>query len=331
MCNHEWSFLEGDRHHAHTLKAGRHLFPFQLQIGGSLPSTIYTSAMGGASVQYKLRAQVVRGGFGLTHRDITALHPITIMRGYSSEALEYQQTLEIENTWPEKLMYSIMIPHKAWAAGERLTAIVKFQPLAKGARVLTVTTTVNETVKLWSRAGSQENTRVIASTKHDIVEGKAVCVQEQHHRFRVPLLASHSHTSRVSTTPGTPSGHAHSNSHGSYFPSAAGSTPQSPGHTPLELAPLASTTTRSSSSSGGAGTSVPALTSPEMFAQPSASTSTADLVAVPGLPEEILMEPSNDVVTSLNITVPLHATPSHSLDVSYAVCLHFICASDTVP
>ena len=327
MCNHEWSFLEGDRHHAHTLKAGRHLFPFQLQIGGSLPSTIYTSAMGGASVQYKLRAQVIRGGFGLTHRDITALHPITIMRGYGTEALEYQQTLEIENTWPEKLMYSIMIPHKAWAAGERLTAIVKFQPLAKGARVMSVTTTVNETVKLWSRSGCQENTRVIASTKHDIVEGKAVCVHEQHHRFRVPLLSGGSNTSRVSmsTSPVQTPGHAHANSHGSYFPPVgpSSSRPQSPAHTPLELAPLTSTTTRSSGS--GAVHSVAALT-PETSAGPSASASTADL-SLPsapapgpatGTPEELLMEPSTDVVTSLHITVPLHATPSHSLEVSPA-------------
>ena len=98
VCNHEWSFLEGNRSHAHTLKAGRHLFPFQLQIGGSLPSSIVTSALGGASVHYKLRATAVRSGFAITHRDLTALFPIIIMRGFGPEALEYQQTIEIENT-----------------------------------------------------------------------------------------------------------------------------------------------------------------------------------------------------------------------------------------
>ncbi|KAH9942393.1 uncharacterized protein BXZ73DRAFT_97805 [Epithele typhae] len=304
VCNHEWSFLEGDRHHAHTLKAGRHLFPFQLQIGGSLPSTIYTSAMGGASVQYKLRAQLVRGGFGLTHRDITALQPITIMRGYGTEALEYQQTLEIENTWPEKLMYSIMIPHKAWAAGERLTAIVKFQPLVKGARVLAVTTTINETVKLWSRAGCQDNTRVIASTKHDIVDGKAVCVQEQHHRFRVPILGGSS-TSRVSTPAQTP-GHAHSHSTGSYFPpvasSSSHSTFHSPAHPPAELPSLTRAHTRTSSNGPSVGTSTAGSTA-DLQSQPFTSPS-----------DDLLMDPANDVVTSLNVTVPLHATPSHSLE-----------------
>ncbi|OJT07414.1 Arrestin domain-containing protein C31A2.12 [Trametes pubescens] len=324
VCNHEWSFLEGDRHHAHTLKAGRHLFPFQLQIGGSLPSSIYTSALGGASVQYKLRAHAVRGGFGLTHREITANLPVTIMRGFGTEALEYQQTLEIENTWPEKLMYSIMIPHKAWAAGERLTAVVKFQPLVKGARVLSVTTTINETVKLYSRTGSQENTRVIASTKHDIVEGKAVCVDEQQHRFRVPLLHGHSHVSRHSLssapstpalTPGLAQAHHPSNAMStSYFPpiSTSSSTPHSPSHTPLELAPLTTTTTNSSSSSGSAVRSGP-QTSPEVSALPSTNASVVDLPPQAGSSTDA-DEQATDVVTTLNITVPLYATSSHSLE-----------------
>ncbi len=243
------------------------------------------------------------------------------MRSFSSEALEYQQTLEIENTWPEKLMYSIMIPHKAWAAGERLTAVVKFQPMAKGVRVLSVTTTVNETVKLWSRSGCQENTRVIATTKHDIIEGKAVMVDEHHHRFRVPLLSSSSHVTRhsvSSTSANTPAhtpGHAqHHNSNGSYFPPVASSSTQSPPHSNVELAPLTTTTSRSSSSSGGAGPSV-THASPGSSAQLSTNASSINL-APPQEDSELLMEPGTDVVTTLHITVPMHATPSHSLEVS---------------
>ncbi|EPQ57020.1 hypothetical protein GLOTRDRAFT_115115 [Gloeophyllum trabeum ATCC 11539] len=170
VCSHDWSFLEGEKKHSHTLKAGRHYFPFQLQVGGSLPSSLFTTVLGGASVHYKLRAVAVRPGFA---HNMQAVLPITIMRSLATEALEYQQTLEIENTWPEKLMYSIMIPHKAWAAGDRLTAIVKFSPLAKGARVLNVSTTVNETIKLYLRAGCQENTRVISTTRHELVDGRA--------------------------------------------------------------------------------------------------------------------------------------------------------------
>ncbi|KAJ7693341.1 hypothetical protein B0H17DRAFT_1279204 [Mycena rosella] len=148
VCSHDWSFLEGEKKHSHTLKAGRHFFPFQLQIGGSLPSSVATHTLGGASVAYKLRANAVRPGLSY---NLQAVTPVHILRAFTSEALEYQQTLEIENTWPDKLMYSIMIPHKAWAATDTLTALVKFSPLVKGVGVVTVATSIHETTKVQAR------------------------------------------------------------------------------------------------------------------------------------------------------------------------------------
>jgi arrestin-related trafficking adapter 4/5/7 len=269
-------------------------------------------------VHYKLRATVVRPGFaGLTHRELHAVHPITILRGFSPEALEYQQTLEIENTWPEKLMYSIMIPHKAWPAGDRLTAVVKFQPLVKGASVKSVTSMINETVKLTGRSGLQENTRTIASAKHDIVNGQAVCVEEQQHRYRIPLLhQSPGHTSSNASPVHTP---LETRSH---FLAPANST-QSPG----EMTPLTTVTTNSSESSASGVASAAPLATPANTAVVSStnlagpSTSTAppppplsDVV----LPPEVEQEQSTDVVTTLHITIPAHATPGHSLE----VCSH---------
>ncbi|KAI0339921.1 hypothetical protein BDW22DRAFT_1335586 [Trametopsis cervina] len=310
VCHHEWSFLEGNRSHSHTLKAGRHLFPFQLQIGGSLPSSISTTALGGASVSYKLRASVVRPGFslGLTSKEMNTVRPIYILRGFTPEALEYQQTLEIENTWPEKLMYSIMIPHKAWPAGDRVAAVVKFQPLVKGARVQSVTTTINETIKLHGRTGVQENSRVIATVKHEILDGHAVCVDERHHRYRIPLLHhGHGHSSSSSPLNAAPtSGHA------------AQFSLDSPG----EMTPLTTVTTNSSASSGShtrenaSLTSLPAPPS-NAVAGPSTSTSattSSQLHGAVDLPEEIADEPSSDVVTTLQIPLPAHATPGHTLE-----------------
>src|SRR6266404_2534660 len=177
LCNYEWSFLEGGKKkHGHTLKAGRHLFPFQLHVGGSLPSTLYTDAYGGASVAYKLRAIATRPGFA---HNLHTQQVVTLLRSFGPEALEYQQSLEIENTWPEKLMYSIMIPHKAWAAGDNLTAVVKFSPLAKGVRVLSAITTLNETIKTFTPTSSQELTKALIEAKHEFHNGKAVCVAYQ--------------------------------------------------------------------------------------------------------------------------------------------------------
>ncbi|KAJ4483839.1 hypothetical protein J3R30DRAFT_1840898 [Lentinula aciculospora] len=195
VCNHEWSFLEGEKRHSHTLKAGRHFFPFQLQLGGSLPSSISTTVFGGASVAYKLRAHVSRPG--LSH-NLQSIIPVNLVRSFAPEALEYQQTLEIENTWPEKLMYSIMIPHKAWACGDTVTALVKFSPLLKGVGVLNINTSIHETVKVYTRSGHQEHSRVVASMKHEIVGGKAVETHELEHRHRM------NQTPGGSSSPGTP-------------------------------------------------------------------------------------------------------------------------------
>lgn len=106
---HEWSFLEGadgSRKHAHTLKAGRHLFPFELRLGGSLPSWLATYVNGGASISSKLRATAIRTGLS---SNLALARPITLLWAFALEALDYQQTLEIENTWPEKLMYALML------------------------------------------------------------------------------------------------------------------------------------------------------------------------------------------------------------------------------
>ncbi|KAF8329292.1 hypothetical protein F5887DRAFT_896713 [Amanita rubescens] len=195
VCNHDWSFLEGDKKHTRTLKEGRHVFPFQLRIGGSLPSSIAALESEGASVSYRLRAQATRPGF---NHNIQATALVHVIRSLSEEALEYQQTLEIENTWPEKLMYSIMLPHKAWAAGDTLAALVKFSPLNKRISVVRITTSLHETTSVYARSGSQTHVRVVASVKQDIMNGRGISSDG------VPAAGGHQgHTGSNSTLNGS--------------------------------------------------------------------------------------------------------------------------------
>ncbi|KAJ3783537.1 hypothetical protein GGU10DRAFT_316675 [Lentinula aff. detonsa] len=274
VCNHEWSFLEGEKRHSHTLKAGRHFFPFQLQLGGSLPSSVSTNVFGGASVAYKLRAHVSRPG--LSH-NLQSQLPVTIVRSFAPEALEYQQTLEIENTWPEKLMYSIMIPHKAWACGDSLIALVKFSPLFKGVGVLNINTSIHETVKVYTRSGHQEHSRVVASMKHEIVGGKAVEMHEREHRHRLDQ------TPGGSSSPGTAnlsSSYRSTGSAGGYFAYSPEGNPSSqPGPS-----------------------SFPASLSTSPPSQISRDT-------VDGI--EISQD---DIVTYLILPIPRNITPTHVLD-----------------
>lgn len=275
ICTHDWSFLEGEKHRSHTLKAGRHLFPFQLRIGGSLPSTMSTPALGGASIVYKLRAEAVRSGFS---QNLHAVLPIPIIRSFAPEALEYQQSLEIENTWPDKLMYSFMVPHKAWAAGDKLTAVVKFVPLTKGVCVLNITSTIHEQTKTYARIGTQENARVVAVAKYEIVGGKAVEVKGTR------LLRSHSAGYHTPPTPPSP---ASEFLHPLHPHHANSSNPSRNGRSHLSV-PSSPPTTQPDFTASGEG--------------PSSSTFSAD------------DSDNSDVVAHIDIDIPKSVTPSHGLE-----------------
>ena len=293
VCNHEWSFLEGEKKHSHTLKAGRHLFPFQLQLGGSLPSTLYAGVHGGASVTYKLRAVATRPGFA---HNLQTQKAVTLLRSFAPEAFEYQQLLEIENTWPEKIMYSIMVPHKAWAAGDALIAVVKLSPLAKGVRILNVVTTLNETTKVRTRTGWQESTKQVVTTKHEFRNGQAVCVEPQDDSPRSSL----SHQSNTRMNSGLPS------------PDASTATYSTD---PFQHHFLLSGNATSTSNPGPS-------------SEPSGSHSHiggSSTSGRPSLPQAQLGDGSRsvpvdfelseeDIVTKIEVSLPASTTPTHPLD-----------------
>jgi hypothetical protein len=122
LIQHDWAFLNpttvpptpgGKKPHAssHALKAGIHSFPFSMTIepDTTLPSSIRTWN-NEAHVAYKLRATAVRTG-AFSH-NFVATKPVVLLRTFTAEALEFTQTLEIENTWPMKVSYSLTLPHK---------------------------------------------------------------------------------------------------------------------------------------------------------------------------------------------------------------------------
>jgi len=126
--------------------------------------------------------------------NLTCKRPVYVLRSLAPEALEYQLSSEMENTWPEKLMYSIMLPHRAWAAGDKIVAVLKLSPLTKGVWVENVVTTLWETTELLVQQQHHQDalhlprhgdkwkvvhnvTRIVRCVKHIIVNGKAVRVE----------------------------------------------------------------------------------------------------------------------------------------------------------
>ena len=71
-----------------------------------------------------------------------------------------------------------MIPHKAWAAGDTVSTLVKFSPLLKGVRITSITSAIQEYMTTFSKAGSpHEEMRVVTTTKYEIRNGQAVPLQ----------------------------------------------------------------------------------------------------------------------------------------------------------
>jgi hypothetical protein len=161
-------------------------------LDGNLPSTLNTYS-GDAIISYRLRANVVRSGFASSNYH--AYKSFTLHRTFTPEALEFNQTLEIENTWPGKVMYSLTLPFKAYAAGDEIPVNVKFMPLAKGVRVTSVTSVIKEYSLVHTRHSQHPDSRVAASVKHEMRNGRAVLAAEEPQRPPLHWHGPPSHTS----------------------------------------------------------------------------------------------------------------------------------------
>ncbi|ORX40565.1 hypothetical protein BD324DRAFT_606453 [Kockovaella imperatae] len=175
LFNHDWSFLQGDKKHNHTLKAGHHSFPFSLMLNGDLPASLSTQNHD-AIIVYKLRATAIRSGLASNLHASRIFH---VHRTFTQDALEFNQTLEIENTWPGKIMYAITLPFKAYAAGDDIPVLVKFMPLAKGVKVTSVTTEIHETATIQTKYSSRNASRRVTTVRHDLSSGRPELVNEE--------------------------------------------------------------------------------------------------------------------------------------------------------
>ncbi|KGB77670.1 hypothetical protein CNBG_3508 [Cryptococcus deuterogattii R265] len=286
ITSHDWSFLQGDRGHSHTLKAGRHTFHFTHTLDGNLPSTLRTYS-GDALIVYKLRAVVVRSGFA---SNFSATKEFKLSRMFTPEALEFNQTLEIENTWPGKVMYSLTLPYKAYAAGDEIPVNIKFMPLAKGVRVTTVVSVLKEYTLVHTKHSSHPDTRVDSCVKHEIRRGQAKEIAREPIRPPQHWVDSHGHSSRSS---------ANTSRH------------PSPSQTPV-----VNSRARLPTTTWGArprDSYFPGQTSDAPEQAQAGPSSSRDSVSITESTETDIEVGDEEVDTFFNVPIPAWVTPSHSI------------------
>ncbi|EGG10754.1 uncharacterized protein MELLADRAFT_93509 [Melampsora larici-populina 98AG31] len=268
-----------------TLQAGLHRFPFSINLPSDLPASLRTYS-GSGLIYYKLKAIATRAGF-LTHSKWETKQILRVARSFPVEAVEWNQTLEIENTWPGKVSYEISLPHKAFAAGDRIPVSLKFSPLMKGVRVTSLVTTIKEHVALVGKAGTPPHieNRDVAQCRFEFTDKKA--------GGSAPL--SRADPSQTSTNPSNlPRRH-------------------------LSSSDLTLLTSRLNAVSlSNRRPSFSTLPSPSRSVFGNASSSTTPLAEL--APSEELrasltadVELSQDIDTIIELTIPSWTTPSHSL------------------
>ncbi|VDC05174.1 unnamed protein product [Peniophora sp. CBMAI 1063] len=162
VCSENWLLFESASPDD-SLPAGTHTYPFKTFIGGSLPASTTDSSPRGVSVVYSLRAMAVRA-----NKRPNLRHTITVpvLRSFPSDSLEFFQSLDHEHTIPGQLSYSLSLPHKAWAAGDTLSAIFHASMHTKEVSIRAVKTCVTQTRRVLKHGEWERQVETIASGSH---------------------------------------------------------------------------------------------------------------------------------------------------------------------
>lgn len=207
-------------------------------------------------------------------------------------------------------MYAIMVPHKAWAAGDTLCALVKFSPLSKGIRITGITTSLHEHLKTFGRSGAtHDENRVACSVKHEIHNGRAVSVPYFSAASSLRWTQQHSH-SPFSTNLSTPSVSDDARSpllSEPFNPSTAATSNsgRTPLDTPLDIAP-------SPRNTSGDGSSLTLTSSASNLAGNSSSATIAAACFTGDNNSFDIGE--QEIVTTLELPLPGTLTPTHAVE-----------------
>ncbi|EGW33260.1 uncharacterized protein SPAPADRAFT_60600 [Spathaspora passalidarum NRRL Y-27907] len=109
------------------LTPGNYEIPFSAILPGNIPESI--EGLPGCSSIYRLEATIDRGKF---HSSIVAKKRVRVIRTLTTDAVELSETMAVDNTWPQKVEYSLSCPMKAIAIGSGTPVSVMIVPLLKG-------------------------------------------------------------------------------------------------------------------------------------------------------------------------------------------------------
>ncbi|KAI9492050.1 hypothetical protein BDB00DRAFT_459522 [Zychaea mexicana] len=164
LISHKWQYVpltESPVKKTYTLAAGQHKWFFELPLPGHLPQSLEAE---GGRVSYRLKAVVERPTF---IHNIIKKRPIRIVRCILPSEFQLSQTLEIHNTWSDKMEYAITLPSKIYAHGETIPISFDIRPIATNLRVRSLSGTLKEYCTYTTSERSKTDTRVVRTERQD--------------------------------------------------------------------------------------------------------------------------------------------------------------------
>jgi arrestin-related trafficking adapter 4/5/7 len=137
-----------------TLPEGNYEWPFELMLPGNTSESIEGTPE--ANLTYRLRATVARGV--LAH-DVHAHKRLRVVRTLEPSALEFLHAMSVENIWPKKVDYSIVVPTKAVVFGSSIPIEMRYTPLLKGLELGEITIRLCETQEVVCQPSNSSITR----------------------------------------------------------------------------------------------------------------------------------------------------------------------------
>ncbi|KAM3466650.1 HECT-type ubiquitin ligase-interacting protein creD [Beauveria bassiana D1-5] len=174
ILDHRWAPFVGTHGKSMTLPAGNYEYPFDFTLPGDTSESV--EGIPEASITYRLKATVSRSKLAY---DLHAYKHLRIIRTLEAGALEFLHAMSVENIWPNKLEYSVVIPQKAVVFGGVVDMEMRFTPLLKGLELGEVTAKMIETRECVIQGSTGINIRE-HKTERDVATWKFQVTREDH-------------------------------------------------------------------------------------------------------------------------------------------------------
>ncbi|KAL9013340.1 MAG: hypothetical protein Q9173_001965 [Seirophora scorigena] len=166
FVRHTWEFMNTGSRRGETLAAGNYEWPFDYILPGHTPESV--EGLQDSWIIYRMKATIDRG---ILAQNILARKHVRVVRTLDTAALELSHEMAVDNTWADKIDYTLSTPTKGVIFGTAVQVNFRIASLLKGLKIGEVSLRISETQDVIMDARKQtkksRTTRNIAEDNFD--------------------------------------------------------------------------------------------------------------------------------------------------------------------